>query len=593
MAFSLRPLKPEIYPPGSFQIPREARVFKVGREWGNDLRVNHSSVSALHARIESDGETAVEVVDCGSSNGTFVNGIQVKDRHRLSDGDLVRFATAEFRVTATGKSNGNQPVQAEETPRIPDESPSGETQIEVETPVETPVETQVVPESIPAEEVADPSGERVRLEEEILRLREELAVIRAGGEKSEAARVELEAELSRSRDEASAARASAGKAGNEVSSVRESLALEQALSKRLQRDLEESAQREQKLQSQISELRREVMDREGKIAALRYEITTHEGKVRQTEEQRLRVQAAYDGYVAACTDLEARLAASEEVLSGERKARGEAEAFAGEVRARLTSLAKRLLDDWKSWIDGDLPETAGDDVSAAFLRVETLADRIRGELDAIEPLWHEFGNGVQAELARRCGILKEEESGLLDATEQRRAELESADAGLRELRELIDIEVRRAQGLSRRGVHVEIPERFEAMVIARDREQAIFGGLVERLEHLDLLLEGYRGSRKLREVAKELGDFRNRLAAILDENGVRQFRIEPGTLLTLKHRREVRILSRKGWGTRQYAEFPFQPGEVVKVVRPGYQVGEGEDAVVLRKVEVLIRGVDD
>ena len=65
------------------------------------------------------------------------------------------------------------------------------------------------------------------------------------------------------------------------------------------------------------------------------------------------------------------------------------------------------------------------------------------------------------------------------------------------------------------------------------------------------------------------------------------------TILTLKHRKEVQILSRKGWGTRQFTEYPFQPGEVIKVIRPGYRVGEGEYAVILRKVEVLIRGVDE
>ncbi len=33
--------------------------------------------------------------------------------------------------------------------------------------------------------------------------------------------------------------------------------------------------------------------------------------------------------------------------------------------------------------------------------------------------------------------------------------------------------------------------------------------------------------------------------------------------------------------------------EVVKVIRPGYRVGDGDGAVILRKVEVLIRGVEE
>jgi hypothetical protein len=61
-------------------------------------------------------------------------------------------------------------------------------------------------------------------------------------------------------------------------------------------------------------------------------------------------------------------------------------------------------------------------------------------------------------------------------------------------------------------------------------------------------------------------------------------------MLTLKQRCKVQIIGKKGWGTRDFMERPFQPGEVTKAVRPGYRVGEeGEKAMILRKVEVLIR----
>ena len=79
---------------------------------------------------------------------------------------------------------------------------------------------------------------------------------------------------------------------------------------------------------------------------------------------------------------------------------------------------------------------------------------------------------------------------------------------------------------------------------------------------------------------------------MLAVGGVESFQVEPGTFLSLKQRKEVQVVSRKGWGTSQYSEYPFQPGEVVKVVRPGYRAGSGEHAIILRKVEVLIRGVD-
>ena len=102
-------------------------------------------------------------------------------------------------------------------------------------------------------------------------------------------------------------------------------------------------------------------------------------------------------------------------------------------------------------------------------------------------------------------------------------------------------------------------------------------------------MSGYRRSKKLQEVVYELEEFSKRLVGILEANGVTEFTLEPGTELTLKHRKEVQILEKKGWGTREYGEQPFHPGVVKKVIRSGYRAGQGEGSVLLRKVEVLIR----
>jgi len=114
--------------------------------------------------------------------------------------------------------------------------------------------------------------------------------------------------------------------------------------------------------------------------------------------------------------------------------------------------------------------------------------------------------------------------------------------------------------------------------------------LITQIEYFKSLLVGYRKNRKLKDAVEELEGFRKRLEKILHNQGVEPFVIDVGTMLTLKQRRKVQILGKKGWGTRDFMKRPFQPGEVTKVVRPGYSVGgEGEKAVILRKVEVLIR----
>ena len=61
-----------------------------------------------------------------------------------------------------------------------------------------------------------------------------------------------------------------------------------------------------------------------------------------------------------------------------------------------------------------------------------------------------------------------------------------------------------------------------------------------------------------------------------------------GTMLTPKHRLEVGILARKGWGIKEHGEKTFCPGEITKIVRQDYRSGEGKEAETPRKVEVLI-----
>lgn len=542
MALSLRPLNPDLYPPGVFQIPREAGVCRVGRDSGNDLQVFHASVSSQHALLEVGEGESVDVVDCGSSNGTFVNGIRVVDRRAIAAGDMLRFATAEFRVSADLAITGE------------DESAlNGAT---------GPIAA--------VREKAEAERDRLAVEVDALSAEREQLTARLAANDAEIASLQ-----------------------GTNAALTTSLAGQEEVIRRLNREIEEYAQREQRLQQQLSEGRNTLMDREGTIAALKYEITRRDGSLRQLGDQHDELQRAYEQYVSAHAALEIELAARNEELTGAIGAKDHAEATASGIVSRLFALSGRLLGDWQVWFRHEGHSEDPADPEAAFARVEGVAAHIRSELDLIEPIWHQFGEGVQDELRRRCERLREEEAGLLAETEARRVELADVLENLEQFRELVDTEVRRAQGLSRRGTEIEIPERFESMVIARDREQEIYRALIDRLEVLERLLTGYRGSRKLKEVVFELDEFRSRLAAILESGGVQLFEVPERTMLTLKHRKEVQILSRKGWGTRQYTEYPFQPGEVTKVIRPGYRVGEGEYAVILRKVEVLIRGVDE
>jgi hypothetical protein len=78
----------------------ESKRFLIGRIPDNDLMIEHSSLSRRHALIESFDD-AVQLSDCGSSNGTFLNGSPVTLPVELHDGDVINLAdvcelTVEF-----------------------------------------------------------------------------------------------------------------------------------------------------------------------------------------------------------------------------------------------------------------------------------------------------------------------------------------------------------------------------------------------------------------------------------------------------------------------------------------------------------------
>jgi hypothetical protein len=67
-----------------------------GRSDGADIRVDDPFASSAHARIFSRSGV-MHVEDMGSTNGTYLNGRQVKSPQRLSIGDTIRIGDSEYR----------------------------------------------------------------------------------------------------------------------------------------------------------------------------------------------------------------------------------------------------------------------------------------------------------------------------------------------------------------------------------------------------------------------------------------------------------------------------------------------------------------
>jgi FHA domain len=68
----------------------------MGRSDGADIRVDDPFASSAHARIFGRGGF-MYVEDMGSTNGTFLNGRQLRSAERLKIGDAIRIGDSEYR----------------------------------------------------------------------------------------------------------------------------------------------------------------------------------------------------------------------------------------------------------------------------------------------------------------------------------------------------------------------------------------------------------------------------------------------------------------------------------------------------------------
>lgn len=79
------------------RVPLHTMPFHVGRAPDQHLAIPVDEVSGHHAVLSYDGEH-LWLEDVGSTNGSFVNRNRIRGPVALSDGDVLHFATAEFRL---------------------------------------------------------------------------------------------------------------------------------------------------------------------------------------------------------------------------------------------------------------------------------------------------------------------------------------------------------------------------------------------------------------------------------------------------------------------------------------------------------------
>lgn len=96
--------------------------FTIGRNQGNSLQLEDGVVSGEHAVITLEVSPYlpdifdITIKDMGSTNGTFVNGVSVKEK-RLNHGDVIKIGQHEFKVFDDQSNVGTQTEYY-----VPDES---------------------------------------------------------------------------------------------------------------------------------------------------------------------------------------------------------------------------------------------------------------------------------------------------------------------------------------------------------------------------------------------------------------------------------------------------------------------------------------
>lgn len=89
------------------QIRIDVTPFTVGRQGEASLSIPSPTVSRRHAELHFAGDL-LHLVDLGSTNGTYVNGIRFQGSCSVNHGDLLQFGHVFFRVTKQKKESVQQ-----------------------------------------------------------------------------------------------------------------------------------------------------------------------------------------------------------------------------------------------------------------------------------------------------------------------------------------------------------------------------------------------------------------------------------------------------------------------------------------------------
>lgn len=89
------------------------RVWTIGRNREAALPLRDRALSRRHAVILYVPQEGFHLVDLNSMNGSFVNGVRIRQRQRLKDGDRLRMGSLEFSFFTSNNARTINPIHPE------------------------------------------------------------------------------------------------------------------------------------------------------------------------------------------------------------------------------------------------------------------------------------------------------------------------------------------------------------------------------------------------------------------------------------------------------------------------------------------------
>ncbi len=220
--------------------------------------------------------------------------------------------------------------------------------------------------------------------------------------------------------------------------------------------------------------------------------------------------------------------------------------------------------------------------------------------------------------AQKEALLKEREelkAGLnaarleLESVQRRQAEsqnqeeklaetIDSAERRIQSLKKLESqmeqaVERKRQSGILSRSDVFSSKEAAAAAASAEFSEEDFYRKLITKLDLIDDLSKRYDNRWRYPKVSDQLSILKSSFLDFLHDHSVREFRLDPGTVLSVEERKRIKLVP-PDQATNGKKNLPANAAangnssRVVETVRPGYIYKNGTSDIVIRKAEVIV-----